>query len=462
MTARDAPGRWLLVTIVTAGVAAWMGLGTLHDLQHADSLLTVLVSTQRWTPFFWGQDRFGMLVPLLAMPFRHPLVNMLVQGWLVTTATLLAPFVMARFLTGPRGDWVAIGACANTLLLWIATPSVRFDWFVTQPYGISITLGFAALTIAGERDRRRDAAVAAVLLVLASWVNISIIAILAIGAAVAGSRRVRLLTLLAGAGAIATAAARFAAATHTTTALTEPRQWLVGWRLLLEGTRGVTAAPASAIAVAVAAILALGWLTVTRRLPRVRPAAAVVAMALGSWLILGTSLWIAMNQYVFRYMYPALMIAGVGVSAVLVAAAAAAHLRGLSPAALTVMTALAIAQYGSPSYDRVSRGADDRFGRYTAGVLHSGATVIGGDYWHVWPAVFHANLALARTHANVRVFGLAMRSEESEGLWKRAGQPVLIAAAGDDRSVEDVAAAHGIAATLLTHLPDIDLYTGKP
>src|SRR3954447_4186304 len=255
MTARDAPATisghpWLLVTIVTAALAAWMGLGSLHDLQHADSLLTVLVSTQRWTPFFWGQDRFGMLVPLLAMPFRHPLVNMLVQGWLVTTATLLAPFVMARFLTGPRADWVAIGACVNTLLLWLATPAVRFDWLVTQPYGMSITLGFAALIVAGEHDRLRDAIVAFVLLALASWVNISIIAILAIGGAAAGSRRVRLLTLLGGAEAIATAAARFGAATHTTTALTEPRQWLVGWRLLLEGTRGVTGAPASATGVA--------------------------------------------------------------------------------------------------------------------------------------------------------------------------------------------------------------------
>src|SRR3954454_9563013 len=118
---------WVIVSLLAAGLAAWMGLGTLHDFGHADSLLPVLVSTQRWTPFFWGQDRFGMLIPLLAMPFRHPLVNMLVQGWLTTVAALLAPFVVARFLTGRRGEWIAIGACTNALLLWIATPVVRFD-----------------------------------------------------------------------------------------------------------------------------------------------------------------------------------------------------------------------------------------------------------------------------------------------------------------------------------------------
>ena len=95
-----------------------MGLGTLHDFQHADSLLTVLVSTQRWSPFFWGQDRFGMLVPLLAMPIRHPLGNMLAQGWIMTVAALAAPFVMARFLVGRDCAWTAIGACTNTCSCW--------------------------------------------------------------------------------------------------------------------------------------------------------------------------------------------------------------------------------------------------------------------------------------------------------------------------------------------------------
>ncbi len=52
---------------------------------------------------------------------------------------------------------------------------------------------------------------------------------------------------------------------------------------------------------------------------------------------------------------------------------------------------------------------------------------IGGDYWRVWPAVFHANLTLVRTHAHARVFGLAYRSEETDPLWQSAGQSVLIA-----------------------------------
>jgi hypothetical protein len=72
---------WLTVIAVAGATAAWMNVGTLHSFHHADSLIPVLVSTQRWTPFFWGQDRFGMLVPLLASPIRHPLANLVTRFW---------------------------------------------------------------------------------------------------------------------------------------------------------------------------------------------------------------------------------------------------------------------------------------------------------------------------------------------------------------------------------------------
>src|SRR5688500_4546792 len=58
------------VLVFMAAVAASMSLGRLHEFHSADSILPVLVSLQRWTPFFWQQDRFGMVVPLLAMPIR--------------------------------------------------------------------------------------------------------------------------------------------------------------------------------------------------------------------------------------------------------------------------------------------------------------------------------------------------------------------------------------------------------
>jgi hypothetical protein len=452
---------WVIVSILIAGLAAWMGLGTLHDFGHADSLLPVLVSTQRWTPFFWGQDRFGMLVPLLAMPIRQPLANLLVQGWITTSAGLLAPFVVARFATGRGEDWIAIGACTNLLFLLITPPVVQFDWLVAQPYGLSICLGFAALVVAGESDRARDSVAALLLLGLACWINIGIVVMLAIGAIVRGSRPARLLALEAGGTAFALLLARYFASVHTVAAILPPRQWLNGWTRLLQNSSGVIASPVLAGVVAVGTTAAVGWLWKTGGPLPWRQTAVALAMGLGTWLVSGTSLWIGMNSYVFRYMYPALMAVGIGVSIVLTAPFAR-RAKTLAMGAMIALAGVATVRYGTPSLGRVAGGIDARFGGQTAAVVRSGATVIAGDYWRVWPAVFHVNLVLSRTHSHARVFGLAYRSEETDALWKVAGRRVLIAASPGDASVGPIADEHGIAVTLLEHFPTIDLYTGQP
>jgi hypothetical protein len=347
------------------------------------------------------------------------------------------------------------------LFLLIATPAVQFDWLVTQPYGLSIALGFAALIVADDRDGIGAAVTALALLTLASWVNIGVLVMLAIAAAIAGSRPLRLMALAAAGAALAALAARYLASAHTVAALAQPRQWLEGWWQLLEGVAGVTDGPVAFVVIAIGAAGAAGWLWRTGGFAW-RPVAAIALMAVGTWLVIGTSLWVGMNRYSFRYMYPTLMILGVGVSTIFTALLPGRRTNALTAAALAALSAVAIVRYGSPSASRIERRFDDRFGRETAAVLRSGATVIGGDYWRVWPAVFHVNLVLARTHVHARVFGLAIRSEETDALWKSAGRQVLIAGWSDDRSFEAVAAEHGISTTLLAHLPDIELYTGQP
>jgi hypothetical protein len=167
-----------------------------------------------------------------------------------------------------------------------------------------------------------------------------------------------------------------------------------------------------------------------------------------------------MNGYSSRYMYPTLMIVGVGASTVF-AALFARRTNELSVAALVVLAAVAMVRSGTPSLSRIEHRLDDRLGAPVAAALQSGATVIAGDYWRVWPGVFYANLVLARTHSHARVFGLTYRSEATDPLWKAAGRPLLIAAPPNDESVGTVAEQHGVAVTLLAHLPGFDLYAGR-
>jgi hypothetical protein len=163
--------RFAWVLLLVCAIAAWMGLGRLHAFQDSDSLLPVLVSVQRWTPFFWGQDRFGMLVPLLVMPIHHPLGNLIVQGWVMTVAALLAPFLVARHLGIPH--WFAVGALANALIVLLLSRYLQFAWLVAQPYALSITLATLGM-VAAERSAIPGSLAAAVLMLLAHWINLGI------------------------------------------------------------------------------------------------------------------------------------------------------------------------------------------------------------------------------------------------------------------------------------------------
>jgi hypothetical protein len=73
--------------------------------------------------------------------------------------------------------------------------------------------------------------------------------------------------------------------------------------------------------------------------------------------------------------------------------------------------------YGFPSRGRVQRDMDAKFGAYTQDIIDSHATLVAGDYWTVWPAVFHANLMLYRRHEPRMIYGLGYRSGPTGDLW---------------------------------------------
>src|SRR5207302_6490489 len=50
-------------------------------------------------------------------------------------------------------------------------------------------------------------------------------------------------------------------------------------------------------------------------------------------------------------------------------------------------------------------------------VLAAGCTYIAGDYWTVWPAVFHANLTLHERGESRVVWGVTFRGQPASTLW---------------------------------------------
>jgi hypothetical protein len=452
---------WIAAASFAAAVAAWIDFGAIHEFQHADSLIPVLVSTQRWTPFFWGQDRFGMLVPLLAMPVQHPLANLLLQGWLNAAAALLAPFIVARYFVGPRSEWLVVGALTNALLLAATPPVIQFDWLITQPYALAIALGFGGLILAADARQRPTVIAALVLLILAHWVNQGIAVLLAVGLLWRRDRVLRSAALVAVAFASGVALSTFLAPAHTTTALTPVGDWVDGWRQLVVNASTTIAHPA--IALGTSAAMAVAVIIVARR-PAGRAAllaaAFVVAIGVVHALVVGTSAWVKMNLYYPRYMFPTLMMFGVA-AAIVVASACAARATALTLIASALVAAMVGVVYGVPSIGRVSRRLDAQLGRMTPDVIATGAGAIAGDYWTVWPAVFHANLAMARAHSNRHVYALTYRSDATDALWYRPNASILVAGLPDDGSVAATAERHHLSVFLLEHRAAIDLFAGK-
>lgn len=167
-----APTVWPFF-LACALAATCIDFGTLHRHHQGDSLLPILESLQYWTPFFWWQDRIGMLVPLLATPFRHPLVNLLVQDAIYVFCGLGAIFLLARY-TLRDATYPLVGLCSATAFVALTPTQYQFDFFCNTFYGVWLILGFGALVVIIPRPdgsipwQRR--VVALLLLVLAHWV----------------------------------------------------------------------------------------------------------------------------------------------------------------------------------------------------------------------------------------------------------------------------------------------------
>jgi hypothetical protein len=450
---------------LASGLGLWIDLGWFHRYNHSDSLIPVLVSLYRWTPFYWDQNRVGMLVPLVALPFRHPLDNLLVQGWLVLGAALAVPFLLTRYvLRSPA--WPLAGALAAGASVLLSSPFWFFNsTFGQQQYPVGLALGLGALLLiesaaAGPRPAWGRVVAGLVLMLLANWVNAGVGPILIPLAALrpllcrpnawpraAGGRE----TLLALGVALAGFASCFAHPLLVPSfsdpvgqGLLPARAWPAGWWALARNTWAEAARPHGPGYLALAAAAALLPLFPAARRRAGGPLAAALALA-GSaavyGLFMGTLRWAEQNGFPGRYWVPVVVFLQ-GALALLVAGPAAALLAGRARAVLTVTAAGALlaavaAVHGLPSRARARAEVDHitqdvPLPERTAEVLESRATHLVGSYWQVWVSVFHANLVLRERGQENTVWGVAYRAWPTWDEWGRPAPEELRVAALTD------------------------------
>ncbi len=476
---RNGHEKGIGVYLLFCAVAAlWVDFGSLHRLHTGDTLVPVLVSLQYWTPFFWEQDRYGMLVPLLALPFAHPLVNLLVQTFLNVFCGLAAFFLLARYMLRDATDPL-VGALGATTFLALTPAPYRFEYLIHVTYGVWLTLGLGGLLIAepepgvGARRWVRRL-VALVLIGLAHWVYSAAALYLATlvifrtlfraghrQRAEGLSRSIRFTpTDLAGSAvrslrsapgqAISLLVAGFLIGRgltiipihHPTTfARIPPVEWPHAWLSMIEQTWLALAPGAWPISLAATALLTL-MVNLTRVGLRVsrsgrasggsfpipwREAAALLSTAVVVALYMGTRKWLRLNVYAPRYLLPSVFLSQAALTMLIVQPlghAIVARLRHRLPILVSLMLLVGVTLgYGLPSLRRV-RADVDRLSVLTPDVLASGCTHIAGDYWTVWPAVFHVNLALyERGESESRtVWGVTYMGQPPSMIWRTIPQ----------------------------------------
>jgi len=203
-------------------------------------------------------------------------------------------------------------------------------------------------------------------------------------------------------------------------------KWVNSWATLLENSWRSSFVQSHLLA-AILVTVAVGLLTLV--FPRgrealrrsVSPAICLLIGAVAHWFLMGMSKWVTVNNYDDRYMYLPLMLIICAAVAFTISQVAAV-LRERSVVWLTVPALIGVWLVplflpGTPSVKGVRADLDALCGRYTDELIEAGCTHFTGDYWTVWPAVFHANMTLYERGSTRRIWGLSFRCKDTKKLW---------------------------------------------
>ena len=425
-----------------------------------------MVSLYRWTLFYWEQDRLGMLVPLLAIPFRNPLANLLVQSAVNAFCGLAAFFLCARYVM--REGWFFTGAVSAAGFLWFNTKQALFQYLgLAQPYGVGLCLGLAGLLLLENAKRSRPLRISASLIFLlaASWVDAAVIFVLlplvlfrcyldcaapttfilrakrclnsnvALALALIFSSFVASYVL---SGIVSSSAAYGDWPYSPMQPWRWPAVWIEfgksGWSEYLSQGAGI----GSALLLVLGVLLRL-WPSLRTHAPN-SPAANLLISSLISFLLMGSLSHVKSTEFEPRFALQSMVLLHVAAVAwALLPVYAFLRLSGrkvLTAAAMVLFLSAPIYVYGWPSLAKVRSDLDETFGKYTPEILQSGATHIVGNYWKVWPATFHVNMTLYEMGSDRRIWGVTTRSGPTRKFWSAIAPEKmrLVAIAGDNEA----------------------------
>lgn len=451
-------------------VAGWLTYSERIYHFDSDSLIPALASTMRWTFYYWESDRLGQLLPLLAMPVKGPLENVMLQGFLGTLMSIavfyLLPALLPAFARAQNAAWLSTGTLAAVAFLLCSPSSVYWVYLPgNHTYGPGMCLTLSGLLLATPRwcGRYRVARFAAsvVLVSCGLWVNMSIFIFAAIvvvvdalmtvreGVGLNGNATIRrvvdrygvylpawfrggvelaapVATILAvGLGVNILAQKLVSPVTplsHTSFAIT-PLEVYPGAVLQMIRNTGIKYL-AFGMGFVAASCLAGAWLKRRGLLPQTAKTLWITA-ALFLLAVCGLRHVSLGNGSHPRYVLPgiiAMYVAGGTVVDAVIRGALGPRLTTvrpwLVPVASPIVLAIALVSAVGPPSPGAPRRVVSRVASPEAEeIVESDVGFVAGDYWAVWPTVYKANLLLADRGETRRVWGIGYRASVTRDRW---------------------------------------------
>jgi hypothetical protein len=158
----------------------------IQSWHNSDTIIPALISIEKYTPFYWSENRFGMLVPLLVAPVRDYGWNLLAQSQIIVLSGIGVLVLLSAFDRRSRtASAVTVSLAAFPLFALFKPVGTIVLLLPGSPYLAALFLLLSALhllLVAPTHPAMRWIA-GAVLLLLSFWVNVSNIAIATVGIA---------------------------------------------------------------------------------------------------------------------------------------------------------------------------------------------------------------------------------------------------------------------------------------
>lgn len=399
--------------VFCASVAAYFDFSNIYSNLDADSIIVYLVSLINWMPFFWAQDRYGMLIPWLASPLHNAFHNLLLQNFLHAFCSVSVFFLAANYIFS-GGRWLLAGQAGVLVCVLFFSPGDLTSYFLPwQIYTPGLAFGLLGLLLA-----RRNFWLGAACELIAQWLNFSTGVLLTLLVAPLSildfrqrkgeiRRQVPALTVGLIGGEVLR---RFYATTESQSyGVAGVDRWWLGW---WEIFKHFYSSPQTSLWVllvpAALALASLFWAeskTIRRTIAALLAATMYVAIA-------GASHLAAMYDYPPRYLIP-FIIVFVAACMGLVANSFNAKFERKIVACLFLTTfGVLFCRLGPPSPQVARESLEQRLAPIGRDAVQLHCTHVMGDFNRVWPAVFYARLANAPP-----IWGISMRSFNTFELW---------------------------------------------